>query len=489
MKTLIFITILIVTVSSEIKRYSFPDDFLFGAATASYQIEGAWNVDGKIPSIWDTASHRNPSSVVDGTTGDDAGMSYYYYEKDIQALKDIGFKVYRFSIAWTRMLTKTNQVNQKGIDYYNKLIDRLKEEGIEPMVTIYHWDLPQYLQDLGGWTNPRIVKYFEIFADLAFKSFGDRVKEWITFNEPSVFCDEGYGWASHAPEIRTDKNIGNYLCTHHVLLAHASAYRMYKEKYFPSQQGKVGICLNSGFNYPYNSTVTQETVDKAVNFYLGRFANAIFTEEGDYPKIMRDAINEKSKNEGRRWSRLPHFTTAQIESLKGSADFLAINYYSSNFVVPFDLLPGWDPAGSDNEIWGFHDPTIWKRAKSVWLYQVPDGLRDLLIWIKDHYNNPLVYITENGWSDEPMTIDDYDRIEYLNLHLKALSQAIDASCNVKAYTVWSLIDNFEWMRGYTERFGIYAINFTDPERQRIPKKSVALFKDLMQNMYVEIDEN
>ncbi|KAG5671230.1 hypothetical protein PVAND_001439 [Polypedilum vanderplanki] len=353
MKTLIFITILIVTVSSEIKRYSFPDDFLFGAATASYQIEGAWNVDGKIPSIWDTASHRNPSSVDDGSTGDDAGMSYYYYEKDIQALKDIGFKVYRFSIAWTRMLTKSNQVNQKGIDYYNKLIDRLKEEGIEPMLSL---DLPQYLQDLGGWTNPRIVKYFEIFADLAFKSFGDRVKEWITFNEPSVFCDEGYGWALHAPEIRTDKNIGNYLCTHHCLLAHASAYRMYKEKIFPSQQGKVGICLNSGFNYPYNSTVTQETVDKAVNFYLGRFANAIFTEE------------------------------AQIESFKRSADFLAINYYSSNFVVPFDLLPGWDPAGSDNEIWGFHDPAIWKRAKSVWLYQVPDGLRDLLIWIKDHYN-------------------------------------------------------------------------------------------------------
>lgn len=175
------------------------------------------------------------------------------------------FKVYRFSIAWTRVLTKTNEVNQAGIDYYNKLINGLLAKGIQPMVTMYHWDLPQYLQDLGGWTNPIMVKHFEIYADLLYKSYGDRVNEWITFNEPATFCDLGYSWGVHAPEISTDRKIGGYLCSHHILLAHAAAYRIYKEKYFATQNGKIGICLNTGYKFPAEN-VTQETVDKALEF-------------------------------------------------------------------------------------------------------------------------------------------------------------------------------------------------------------------------------
>ncbi|KAG5671228.1 hypothetical protein PVAND_001437 [Polypedilum vanderplanki] len=423
--------------------YNFPNNFIWGAASASYQIEGAWNVDGKIPSIWDTASHKNNSSIRDGSTGDDAGMSYYYYEKDIQALKDIGFEVYRFSIAWTRILTKANQVNQKGIDYYNKVIDGLLDVGIQPLVTMYHWDLPQYLQDLGGWTNPAIVKYFEVYADTLFASFGDRVEEWITFNEPKTFCNGGYGEGWDAPEIKT---------------AHANVYHLYKNKYFTKQQGKVGICLDTTFSFPANENVTDELVDKAMHFSLGRYANPIYSADGDYPSVMREAIDQRVKMKGED----------------------ALNYYTSNLIKP-----SLNPADSDSEIDSSFDPS-WKRSASSWLVSVPEGLYHLLLWIKDHYNNPLVYITENGWSDLPMTTEDDGRVEYLREHLATMSRAITDGCRVEAYTVWSLTDNFEWMKGYTERFGIYAINFTDPERPRIPKKSVDLMKQVVRDNFVEV---
>jgi beta-glucosidase/6-phospho-beta-glucosidase/beta-galactosidase len=166
------------------------------------------------------------------------------------------------------VLTINNEVNEAGIAYYNNLINALAAKGIESMITIYHWDLPQYLQDLGGWTNPAMVKYFEFYADLLYKSFGDRVKEWITFNEPATFCDLGYGSGGHAPQIETDLDIGAYLCSHHILLAHAAAYRLYKARYFEEQQGMVGICLNAGYSFPANENVTMETVDRAIEFFV-----------------------------------------------------------------------------------------------------------------------------------------------------------------------------------------------------------------------------
>lgn len=219
---------------------------------------------------------------------------------------------------------------------------------------------------------------------------------------------------------------------------------------------------------------------------LGRYAHPIFTPQGDYPQVMRNAIDAKSSNEGRRWSRLPRFTLEQVESLRGSADFLALNYYTSSIVTPFSMLPNEDPNESDEEIAHSIDPS-WPQSASNWLFQVPEGFYQLLVWIKNNYNNPLVYITENGWSDEPNLIEDDGRVDYLKTHLAAMSRAINNdNCNVKAYTVWSLIDNFEWMQGYTERFGIYAINFTDPERTRIPKKSVQLFKDLIRDGFIDV---
>jgi beta-glucosidase/6-phospho-beta-glucosidase/beta-galactosidase len=364
----------------------------------------------------------------------------------------------------------------KGIEYYSKLIDGLLAKGIEPLVTIYHWDLPQYIQDIGGWTNPMIVDYFEQYADVLYQHYGSRVKKWITVNEPSVFCGEGYGYSTKAPAI-SSPGVGDYLCGHHVLLANAAAYRLYKKKYFAEQGGQVGICLNSGFSYPEEG-VDPSYGDKAIEFELGRFSNAIFSKEGGYPQVMIDQIGNKSVTEGRPWSRLPSMTDAVKQHILGTADFLALNYYTSRMVKPREEDPNlpiswWADTNIDGEL----DPS-WKRAKSQWLYSVPEGLHDLLLWIKNKYDNPTVMITENGWSDEGQ-LDDVDRVDYLRAHLASVVRAINEDCKIVAYTVWSLTDNFEWKEGYTERFGIHYINFSSPTKERIPKASAEFFKELM----------
>lgn len=389
---------------------------------------------------------------------------------------------YRFSISWARILPDGNYVNQKGLDYYNNLINELIANDIEPMVTVFHWDLPQYLQDIGGWTNPLISDYYLHYVNILFNAYGDRVKRWITFNEPYIFCHHGYGAGMHAPLIHSP-GYGDYLCGHHVLQAHAKAYHLYQKDYKSRFNGKVGICFYSAYFYPENENVNASLADQAVNHMLGWFAHPIFSTTGDYPKIMKDNIQRNSDNEGRPWSRLPEFTTQEIEDLKGSADFMALNYYTSRNVRPKEIYPdeyNWESdAGIDQVV----DPS-WKKGKSYFLYSVPDGLHDLLVWIKDKYNNPQVLITENGWSDSG-EIEDDDRITYMRDHLKAISRAIKDGCNVKAYTVWSIIDNFEWTAGYTECFGIYKVDYNSPTRDRIPKKSSTYFSDVAKSKKVK----
>lgn len=385
--------------------------------------------------------------------------------------------MYRFSIAWTRILPDATRPNAKGIEYYSNLIDELIANNIEPLVTIFHWDLPQYIQDLGGWTNPLIVDYFKQYVDVLYENYGSRVKRWITMNEPSVFCGEGYGYGSKAPVVLTP-GIGDYLCAHHVLLSHAAAYHLYKEKYFDKFGGEVGICLNSGYSYPYNSSVDLSVAEKAIEFELGKFSNPIFSKDGGYPQVMIDQIGNKSLAEGRAWSRLPTMSEETKKYIQGTSDFLALNYYTSRLVIPREDEPTKISWYDDTNLDGPVDPS-WPRAKSQWLYSVPEGLHDLLKWIKNKYDNPTVLITENGWSDDG-EIEDDERIVYLKAHLASVVKAIrDDQCKVVAYTVWSIIDNFEWMEGYLEKFGIYAINMTSPNKERIPKKSVSFFTDLM----------
>uniref|UniRef100_A0A182W4F7 Beta-glucosidase n=1 Tax=Anopheles minimus TaxID=112268 RepID=A0A182W4F7_9DIPT len=451
----------------------FPELFIFGAATAAYQIEGAWNEDGKGPSVWDTLTHDHPELVVDHATGDRAADSYHRYMSDIDALKTVGFDFYRFSISWSRLMPNGDRTSLNGaaLAYYNQLIDELLSNGIQPIVTMLHYDLPQYVQNLGGFASPLIVDYFLEYADVLFNQFGDRVKVWITHNEPYDFCVEGYGTGSSGPLVYAS-GIGEYLCAHHVLLSHASAYHRYNDVYRSYQQGLIGITLSGRYYYPASDATAPEVAERALEFQIGWFADPLFGA-GNYPTVMVNDIANNSQLEGRTRSRLPTFTDIERKLVKGSVDFFAYNYYSSRLVEldttkynPLDT-PSWQ---RDARIIQSVNPG-WSRAKSSWLYVVPEGLRGMLNWIRKRYNNPPVLITENGYSDDGQ-VDDKERIDYYTQHLNALLAAVlEDGCHVAGFTAWSIIDNFEWLRGYSEKFGLFYVNFTDPDLARIPKRS------------------
>ena len=341
------------------------------------------------------------------------------------------------------------------------------------MVTIFHWDMPCWLQDLGGLTNPLFVDYFRAYADVLFKNFGSKVKTWMTVNEPFNFCTVSYGSGEWAPGIKS-RGVGEYLCGHYIILAHAAAYRLYKEKYFDKYRGSVGITLDSRYYYAKHSKVSDEDLNRAQNYRLGWFAHPIFSKEGGYPKCMIDEIAARSKREGRPFSRLPEMDEKTKSLLRGSSDFFGLNYYTSR-VLDVDRN---ESSSNDSPAWFkdarnmIHIDPTWKRAKSEWLFSVPEGLRHLLNWIKTEYNNPPVFITENGWSDGGELEDD-GRIDYLRTHLLAVLKAINEDgCNVIGYTAWSLLDSFEWNRGYIEKFGLFAVNMSSPKRERTAKKSV-----------------
>lgn len=354
------------------------------------------------------------------------------------------------------------------------------------MVTLFHWDIPRWLQDIGGIASPLFVDHFKNFADVCFKSFGSRVKKWMTMNEPFNFCISGYGqYPNWAPAI-SSPGVGEYLCGHHMLLAHAGAYRLYREKYFDSQDGSVGITLDSRF-YFKNSSVTNKDCHRAQNYRLGWFAHPIFSKVGGYPDVMVEEINARCKLEGREISRLPRMDAATKALVRGSADFFGLNYYTSRIleVVKSNPSPNEPPAWFKDAQSVIRVDSSWKRAKSEWLYSVPSGLRSLLKWIKDEYENPPVFICENGWSDEG-EMDDDDRIDYFKEHLRAVKEAInDDGCNVTGYTAWSLLDSFEWDRGYLDKFGLFSVNYTSPKRERSPKKSAMWFQKLIKERHLE----
>ncbi|CAG2207103.1 LCT [Mytilus edulis] len=302
---------------------TFPNDFLWGVATSSYQIEGAWNEGGKSEHIWDRFSHDNNNWHND--TGDIACDSYHKYMEDIQLIRSLGASstfvdFYRFSIAWTRIIPdpiayrtgRNKSLNQPGVNYYNNVINELLKYNIKPLVTLYHWDLPQSLQEkIGGWNGSDIVDYYNDYADAAFKTFGDRVKHWITFNEPWVICWMGHGSAEYAPGIK-EPSVTPYRCGHHIIKSHAKAYDTYKHRYKTTQKGIVGITMNSDTMHPKNES-NQEHIDAAERgqqFMLGWFAHPIY-KDGDYPKVMKDNIGD----------RLPKFTPQEIALNKGVSSF------------------------------------------------------------------------------------------------------------------------------------------------------------------------
>jgi len=463
---------------------TFPDGFLWGTATSSYQIEGGWNADGKGEQIWDKWCHDG-GRVNNNDTGDIACDSYNRYNEDIEALSNLGVQFYRFSISWARILPDgtLNFVNEPGIDYYNRLIDGLLAAGIQPMVTLYHWDLPSALQNIGGWENVELVQHFNDYSRVCFERFGDRVKYWITFNEPWVVTWLGYGVNAFAPGVY-GPDVTTYVVTHNIIKSHAEAWHTYDRLFRPTQHGKISITLDIDWKEPLTGSAADiAAADRAVEFKLGWFAHAIILN-GDYPEVMKEHVARHSAMEGRPVSRLPEFTLDEKIRNLGTYDFLGINHYSTALVRNFDRGNSWPSWEFDRDVDETFDPQ-WPTSGSDWLRVVPWGLRKLLNWVRDHYGNPEVIITENGVSDIPAefgSLNDQFRVnfyrDYINNVLKAVK--LDG-CNVIGYTAWSLMDNFEWNDGYSALFGLHKVNFTDPTRQRVPKQSALFYKQLVED--------
>jgi beta-glucosidase len=479
--------------TATLNRSSFPAGFIFGTATSAYQIEGAANEGGRKPCIWDTFS-QCPGKIKDGSSGNVACDSYHRYKEDVGIMKDIGFEAYRFSISWSRVLPDgklSGGVNQEGISYYNNLIDELIANGLEPFVTLFHWDLPQTLEDeYGGFLSPKVAEDFRDYADLCYKEFGDRVKHWITLNEPWTFTNNGYATGHFAPGRCSqwqqknsdggDSGTEPYLVSHHSLLAHAAAVQVYRQKYQASQKGKIGITHLSHWMVPSDDHKDHhEAAERALDFMFGWYMDPL--TNGDYPESMKSLVGD----------RLPKFSKEQSKMLMGSFDFLGLNYYTSYYAAHAPHFKNANPSYLTDSLADLmterNGIPIGPKAASDWLFIYPNGIRELLLYTKRKYNNPIIYITENGMdetNDETLSLEealaDNRRVDYYHQHLSSIQSAIEEGVDVRGYFAWSLLDNFEWDLGYSVRFGINYVDYKDGLK-RYPKLSAKWFKNLLKN--------
>ncbi len=416
---------------------TFPRNFLWGAATASYQIEGAWLADGKGESIWDRFSH-SVGTILNGDTGDIACDHYNRMDADVALMKELGLKTYRFSISWPRIFPEGfGQVNLAGLDFYNRLVDKLLEAGIQPFVTLYHWDLPQKLQDTGGWANREVTSHFADYAAVLTKHLGDRVSNWITINEPWVIANLGFKTGEMAPGIRDEKMA--LQVAHHLLLAHGKATQALRAD---NPNAQVGIALDmrptaAATKSPLDREAAEKHWSREGRWYLDPLFKAY------YPP---DIWNEYG-------ALVPRVKPRDMSVISQNLDFLGINYYTRTVM---------STQGQVKKIPGS------KYTEMDWEIS-PEALRMLLLDISADYKLPPIYITENGAAfqdkfNEQGEINDDDRISYLKDHLFQTRLAIEEGVDVRGYFLWSLMDNFEWALGFSKRFGIIHVNYETLER-------------------------
>ena len=435
---------------------NFPNDFLWGAATSSYQIEGAATEDGRGVSIWDTFS-KSPGKVANGDTGDIANDHYHLYKDDIALMKNLGLQSYRFSFAWPRMFPQgDSQRNEKGFEFYDRLIDSLLEANIEPLATLYHWDLPQALQDKGGWVNRDIVSAFADYSTAVVERFGDRVKKFTPINEPWVVAWLGYGIGIHAPGIKNRADA--FAAAHHTVMAHAASTEAMRAVRSDILTGPVLNQANYVADDP--SDPVQAHAVAIGDAHQNRFWMDAFMY-GKYPQILLDEFGTELSSVIRDGDH----EKAMIKN-----DFIGINFYFDNRVGP-----SLDNAIQWHSIAGLFNLAIDETPRGPltdmgWPL-TPAGLENLLVrWHKEHGKTlPDLYITENGvaYGDEPDSrgrVTDQRRIDYLSTHLQAVSNAIAQGSPVKGYYQWSLMDNFEWALGYEKRFGIVHVDFQTQKR-------------------------
>lgn len=441
----------------------FPPDFAWGTATSSYQIEGAVDEDGRGPSIWDTFCHA-PGNVAYGNTGDVACDHYHRWAEDVDLIASYGLNAYRFSIAWPRIQpTGVGAPNQKGVDFYRRLCERLLEKGVKPAATLYHWDLPQALQDRGGWQNRDIVERFAEYASVMYEALGDSVAWWITHNEPWVVAAVGHRMGGMAPGLRDP--IAELRVAHHLLLSHAAAVEAYRTSGSPAP---IGITLSLSPTYPQHDTDADRRAAALCDAYLNRwYLDPVF--RGSYPADLLEWFSERYPMD---W-----IADGDLARMQQPTDFLGVNYYARRIVrAPM----GGDPAEFAWVNNSEHRLDI-PRSDVDW-EMTPETLLDLLVRLKSDYGSPPILITENGAAiDDTVGADgqvhDPRRIDYLRTHLAAVEEAIARGVDVGGYFAWSLMDNFEWALGYRPRFGITYVDFET--QRRIPKDSARWYADVV----------
>jgi beta-glucosidase len=444
-------------------QFHFPKGFLWGAATAAYQIEGAWNEDGKGESIWDRFAHT-PGRIRDGSTGDVACDHYHRWRDDVALIKELGLRAYRFSISWPRILPQGHgQANQRGLDFYRRLVDELLASEIVPFVTLYHWDLPQALEDQGGWPARSTVEAFADFADVVSRALGDRVKHWITLNEPCCFCSHGYQLGIHAPG-REDRRAA-LAATHHALLAHGLAVDLIRRN---SPGAEVGITLDVNPAVPASPSAADADAARHHDGYFNRwFLDPLYGR--GYPS---DMVDDYAADGALPPSGLSFVWPGDMRAIAAPTDLLGINYYSrtitrSSRIPEEHNLPRVAAAGA--------------RTDRGWeIY--PDGLYEMLARLHFTYHPDKLYVTENGASyidrlDGDGEVHDMQRLSYLREHFLAAQRAIAAGVPLAGYFVWSLFDNFEWAEGLSDRFGIVYVDFAT--QRRIPKDSALWLKQVI----------
>jgi len=435
----------------------FPDGFLWGTATSAYQVEGSPLADGAGPSIWHRFAHT-PGRVADGSTGDVACDHYRRYLDDVALMQSLGTNAYRFSVAWARVMPRgRHAVNAPGLDFYERLVDALLARGIEPMVTLYHWDLPAALDDLGGWLNPDIAGWFADYATVVFRRLDDRVKLWTTINEPWVITDGGYLHGTLAPGHRS--HFEAPIASHHVLRAHAEAVKAYRA----AGRHRVGVVVNLEPKYSASTDPADQAATMRADVYMNRqYLDPLLL--GRYPDGLEEIFGEA-------WPRWPADDLALIRQ---PIDFLGVNYYTRG-IARFDPHAWPLQAASERRPRATYTETGWEVFAPA--------LTDVLVWVKERYGSVPIYVTENGaaFYDPPSLesdgLADPLRVEYLRRHVAAVHAALERGVDVRGYFVWSLLDNFEWAHGYSKRFGLVHVDF-DTQRRTL-KDSARIYAGII----------
>jgi beta-glucosidase len=438
---------------------SFPADFLWGAATAAYQIEGAWQDDGKGESIWDRFSHTS-GKIADASTGDIACDHYHRWSQDVALMASLGLDAYRFSISWARVLPAgRGRINPAGLDFYSRLVDELLTAGIKPLATLYHWDLPQALDDRGGWVNRDTAGYFADYAGVMARRLGDRVKFWATLNEPQVVAYLGYWLGTHAPGHTSRRD--SLAAAHGLLLAHGWAVPVIRSD---CPDGQVGVVLNIVPQEPASESEQDERAARRQDAMVNRWFLDPLAGRG-YP--------DEAAHEFR--ADMPEPRDGDFEAIAAPVDFLGVNYYTRNLVSAArgtfeDLLSS------------RHEPLAGRQVTEMGWEVYPDGLYNVLIRLKNEYPFLAYYVTENGAAfadrfDSEGQVSDVRRTDYLAGHFDAAGRAISAGVPLRGYFVWSLMDNFEWSHGYTKRFGLVYVDYATQER--VPKASARWFSHVI----------